>query len=353
METMNAEQPAISVIMPCYNRSHDLRRILEAYDQQDAGQPFEIIAIDDASMDDTFALLSGFHANHFRLIAETQSHNQGPAAARNRALGLVSAPLVVIVGDDILPERDFIRRHLDAHQFYPEENTAILGRVCWPDDMPCNTLMRHIDGIGAQQFGYHYLHSGRDYSFFHFYTANISIKMNMLRKLDHWFDTDFPYAAWEDAELSYRLWRKQGMRIKYIASPTGRHYHYHNIWTFSARQYQVGRMAQVMVRKHPELELVLRGPARRALGYGMRALAGTGRRRPHAALEARALELASLHEWDGHPLLDIFYLRLLEYYYFKGWIDALFGRMKPVSRIHDAHARLRLVRAIHWLDDAA
>lgn len=43
----------ITVIMPCYNREYDLRRVLEAYDQQDTGIPFELIAVDDASTDDT------------------------------------------------------------------------------------------------------------------------------------------------------------------------------------------------------------------------------------------------------------------------------------------------------------
>jgi glycosyltransferase involved in cell wall biosynthesis len=347
---MNPDSPAISVIMPCYNRVHDLRRVLEAYDQQDTPHPFELIAIDDASTDDTFSLLTQYHPTRYRLIAERQPHNQGPAAARNRALGMVTSPLVVIVGDDILPEPDFVRRHLEAHQYYPDPKIAILGNVRWPEDMPCNTLMKHIDGIGAQQFGYHYLKNGQEYSSFHFYTANISVKMALMRGVDHWFDTDFSRAAFEDSELSYRLWRQLGMRIKYLASPIGNHYHYHTIWTFAMRQYHVGLMGYVLVRKHPELEFALRGPIRKVMGYTLRSVLRVGGGDSHLALENQALQLASDYEWDTHPHLDRLYLRVLDYFYLKGWIDALFGQKPFVTAIHNAHARLKLVGALQWFE---
>jgi glycosyltransferase involved in cell wall biosynthesis len=343
-------KPVISVIMPCYNRAHDLHRVLEAYDLQDVAQPFEVLAVDDASIDDTFALLTGYQPIRYHLRVERQSHNQGPAAARNRALQMVAAPLVIIVGDDILPEPDFVRRHLEAHHYFPAKKTAILGRVRWPEDMPCNTLMKHIDGIGAQQFGYHFLRNGREYSSFHFYTANISVKMDLLRGLDHWFDTDFSYAAWEDSELSYRLWRKQGMRIKYISSPIGNHYHYHTIWTFTMRQYHVGKMGYVLVRKHPELELPLRGPIRKVIRYVLMSMVGYGSGHSFTSLENQALQLASDYEWDSHPWLDILYLRVLDYFYLKGWIDALFGEKGHSTAIHNVNARLKLVGALNLFE---
>ena len=343
---MDEVNPIISVIMPCYNRVHDLRRVLEAYDRQDGTQPFELIAVDDASTDETYPLLTGYEPVRYRLVAERQTHNQGPAAARNRALGLVSSPLVIIVGDDILPEPDFVRRHLEAHHYFPDKQIAILGKVRWPADMPCNTLMKHIDGIGAQQFGYHFLRNGREYSAFHFYTANISVKMDLLRGLDRWFDTDFSYAAWEDAEFSYRLWRKLGMRIKYLSSPVGNHYHYHTVWTFAMRQYHVGQMGYVIVRKHPELEIPLGWPIRKVLGYTLRSMGGYGSGYSHSSLENQALQLASDYEWDSHPRLDMLYLRILDYFYLKGWINAIFGEKRYARAIHNAHARLKLVKAL-------
>ena len=61
---------------------------------------------------------------------------------------------ILIVGDDILPDKNLLWGHLIAHKRYQDSNVAILGRIAWPKDLPTNTLMAHIDGIGAQQFRY-------------------------------------------------------------------------------------------------------------------------------------------------------------------------------------------------------
>ena len=76
----------ISIIMPCYNRVHDLRRILEAYDQQVGSDPFEIIAIDDASTDTTYEMLDSYRPSRYSMRIEHQSQNQeiGRASCRER-----------------------------------------------------------------------------------------------------------------------------------------------------------------------------------------------------------------------------------------------------------------------------
>ncbi len=86
--------------------------------------------------------------------------NCGPAAARNHGIERAKSPLILIVGDDISPDRKMVWGHVVAHKQYPQQNIAILGKVVWPSNIPINTLMKHIDGIGAQQFSYHYLKMG-------------------------------------------------------------------------------------------------------------------------------------------------------------------------------------------------
>jgi glycosyltransferase involved in cell wall biosynthesis len=337
---------AISIVMPCHNRGHDLRRILDAYDHQDTSEPFEIIAVDDASTDGTFQILTNYHAERYELRVVRQEVNKGPGAARNRALELVDTPLVIIVGDDILPEQDFIRRHLQIHRIYPEPEYAVLGRVIWPFDMPVNTLMHHIDGVGAQQFSYHFLEDGSEYDYRHFYTANISIKRDLLSTVDHWFDPDFSYAAFEDVEIAYRL-SKHGLRIIYSSAPVVRHYHYHTIWTFSERQYRAGLMACVLNRKHPGVagrsSLLLR-----RFGTPIDWLAGFYRGlKPSCKgvldwLEWIALHLASYYEWIPNPLLDDLYLKLLAYFWYKGVIYGSYRNPEDARRINEVYAFRRL-----------
>jgi GT2 family glycosyltransferase len=337
--------------MPCHNRSYDLERVLSAYDGQQGQPTFELIAVDDASSDATYELLCNYRPCKYTLHVERFEKNRGPAAARNRGIELAQAPLIAFVGDDIVPGERFVQGHIAAHHRRPEPGVAILGRTAWPEDMPQNTLMRHIDGVGAQQFSYHYLRDGDEYDFRHLYTSNISLKRELLHRLDHWFDTEFPYAAFEDVELAFRLKRK-GLRIIYQAGIAAYHYHYHTIWTFTQRQYLSGLMAWVLMRKHPaaaphilqrpQLKLLLRLWTRRTVARG-------ARMGPDATSwwEDLALRIASFYEWRLHPALDEFYLGLLEYWYSRGVVEGSFrdsNRQAEARAIHLQSALLPLLR---------
>lgn len=312
---------AISVIMPCYNQGYQLIRILKAYDCQITDEMFELIAVDDASPDETSQVLNLYQPANYQLKIFRQDKNRGPAAARNLAIEKATSPLIVFVGDDIMPGKYFIQTHLNAHSKHSEEEFAILGRVTWPDDMPVNTLMRHIDGVGAEQFSYYYLKDGEFYDFRHFYTANISVKRSLLSKVSFWFDTDFPFAAYEDAEFSFRLSNK-GMKILYQDAAIGTHYHYHNIWTFSERQYRAGLMAVVLTSKHPAVGKIILGKnwSARMWIYGLKGLTQKYSIGKISAYEETLLHLISKFEWGESPLLDGLYNRTLNYFYQKGGV---------------------------------
>jgi glycosyltransferase involved in cell wall biosynthesis len=337
---------AISIIMPCYNRSYDLARTLDAYDRQSTSEPFEVIAVDDGSKDTTFELLSNYRPERYTLIPVRLSANQGPSAARNAGLEHASAPLIVFVGDDILPAKNFVEGHLNAHQKHPERHVAILGRVTWADDIPQNTLMRHIDGPGAQQFSYFYLQDGSDYDYRHLYTANVSIKREMFGFLDDWFDTSFIYAAFEDPELAYRL-RKHRLQIVYDASIVGKHYHYHTIWSFATRQYRCGYSAWLFVKKHPGVWKDILPEFWWHLGSGLsRALKGPSPGIFPAHLEAQALHLCGYYEWSSSNLVDSLYIEILKYFYYKGALESFLRNVRWKERILAAYAKARLAPVV-------
>jgi len=328
--------PSVSVVIPCHNRAYDLVRMLRAYDSQIVDEPFELIAIDDASDDETYELLTSYRPEHYLLRVEHLEKNLGPATARNRGILLSDAPLILFAGDDIVPHPHLIRGHLAAHRYYPEKEIAILGRVLWPEDLPVNTLMVHIDGIGAQQFSYHYFQDGREYDYRHLYTANVSLKKEILLSQEKLFDTDFEYAAFEDVELSYRLVRK-GLRIIYSSHLMGYHYHYHNIWTFSERMYRVGLMARLMIQKHPKTRRRILGrkwPLRIARWKLMEPFHHYSLERAQR-LETQLLHLSSSYEWRHHPFLDELYLKFLTYFFFKGLIYGMFGETHFARKVND------------------
>ncbi|MBZ0114521.1 MAG: glycosyltransferase [Thermoanaerobaculia bacterium] len=249
-------KPSISVIIPTFSRREDLQRTLAGYVAQEPAElSFEVIVVDDGSADDTWGLLDQFRSERFNLISQRQD-NQGPAAARNRALALASGDIILFTGDDIVPAPDLLARHLAAHAERPDPGTAILGQIQWPDDLEQTATMRHIAGPGAEQFSYYYMKDGAEYDFRHLYTSNISLHRVLLDTEPEYFSTDFPAAAFEDAELAYRL-VPHGLRIYYEASALAYHYHRYTARSFFDRQVRCGRMATLLIHKSPETQPLL------------------------------------------------------------------------------------------------
>jgi GT2 family glycosyltransferase len=234
-----------SVVIPTYNRLDMLLRVLEALDAQAGAPPFETIVIDDGSSDRTASVIGARSGVTFR----TQP-NGGPGRARNHGVSLAKGTFVVFMGDDTVPERDFLAQHAATHrQAGDDPLVACLGYTGWPAGERVTAFMDYINDYGLQ-FGYKLIKDGDFVPFNFFYTSNISIDRRLL--VEHPFDTTFPSAAWEDIELAYRLDRK-GLRIRYNAKAVTRHHHPMSIDSFARRQYTVGRSGAIFYRKHPEL----------------------------------------------------------------------------------------------------
>lgn len=332
--------------MPCYNRDYDLLRVLKAYDAQDTQIPFELIAIDDASIDQTYNVLTSYQPKNYSLRVYQQPKNQGQGVARNLGISIAQSELTLFVGDDILPTPDFIRQHLEKHELFPEPAIAILGLTVWAPDITMNSLMKRIDGQGAQQFSYYYMLDGQEYDFRHFYTSNISIKTSFLKSLDHWFDTDFNLYGFEDIELAYRL-SKIGLRIRYFSSPLAYHYHYHSIWTFSKRQYNTGLMACLFVKKHPQLSSLIQGRGWKFRSRLWLMLTKLQRNRllNIENLENQLLAIASTYETKEQAEIEYFYDELLSYFFVKGLIYGTFSK-NTAHVVNKIHAQKKLLPLI-------
>ncbi|MCK5255047.1 MAG: glycosyltransferase family 2 protein, partial [Deltaproteobacteria bacterium] len=90
----------ISVIIPTYNRRHELEKLLHSLNRQTLpSSQFEIIVVDDGSTDGTPEVLDQF-GDLIRLVKFEK--NQGAIAARNHGASLATGEyLVFLDGDDI------------------------------------------------------------------------------------------------------------------------------------------------------------------------------------------------------------------------------------------------------------
>jgi glycosyltransferase involved in cell wall biosynthesis len=240
--------PYFSVVIPTHNRRQMLQRVLRALEQQAAAPEFELIVIDDGSTDGTEATLAAHRPSHpfaFRWQA-----NGGPGRARNHGVSLAAGRFVIFIGDDTVPERDFLAEHARVHRHWGDDRlVACLGYTGWPAGERVTAFMDYINDYGLQ-FGYKLIRDGEVVPFNFFYTSNISVDRALLAA--HPFDTTFPAAAWEDIELAFRL-KELGLRIVYNARAVTRHHHRITIDSFARRQYTVGKSGAIFYRKHPEL----------------------------------------------------------------------------------------------------
>jgi GT2 family glycosyltransferase len=237
--------PYFSVVIPTYNRLGMLARVLDALDAQAGAPEREVIVIDDGSTDGTRAAMEQRSGLVFR-----SQQNGGPGRARNHGVTLATGRYVLFIGDDTVPEPQFLAEHARVHRDAGDDPLiACLGYTGWPAGDRVTAFMDYINDYGLQ-FGYKLIQDGETVPYNFFYTSNISIARDLLAA--HPFDTTFPAAAWEDIELAYRL-DALGLRIRYNARAVTRHHHPMSVDSFARRQYTVGKSGAIFYRKHPEL----------------------------------------------------------------------------------------------------
>lgn len=240
--------PEISVVIPTYNRMDVLPEVLAALEAQEQAPSFEVVVVDDGSSDGTGEWLG---RRSWRMPAEVVSQqNLGPAKARNRGVALASGGRVAFLGDDTVPSRGWLAAHHRAAQARPDrDRLAVLGYTGWHSRLRLNPFLEYINEYGLQ-FGYALIDEPEKVPFNFFYTSNVSLPRELL--LAEPFDLRFPYAAWEDIELSYRL-EKGGMRLVYESSATVAHDHPTSVKRFISRQEKAGYSAVVFYLLHQEL----------------------------------------------------------------------------------------------------
>ena len=320
-------RPRFSVIIPSFNRLQTLERVLEGYELQTSEAPaFEVVVVDDGSTDGTDEFLASQQPSRYRLRFTTQD-NGGPALARNRGLELATGDIVLFTGDDVEPVPSLLAEHERAHQAHGNPLAIVLGSTRWSPDAVQTATMRHIDGIGAQQFSYHFMKDGAEYDFRHFYTSNVSIRRTLLDREPCHFATDFPAAAFEDAELAYRL-SLHGARIFYHPAAEAHHHHHYTARGFFRRQVRCGEMAVLLFRKWPQLEKWLGTRELAWLRVTAAAADAEGRERASRVAagleswEARLLNLAGFFDPLDPPPLDRLLIEVFRYGYFRGLAHA-------------------------------
>jgi GT2 family glycosyltransferase len=249
--------PAVSVIVPTYRRPQLLQQCLDGLRDQQAGTPdFEIVVVDDASGPETAEVLTAAAATTPNLTWRSHEVNRGPATARNLAVSLARSPLLLFIDDDVVADPALIWTHVRLHADLTE-TAAIVGFVDWHPGLRVTPFMSWLD-TSALQFNFPSMSEGRqDRPWEAFYTCNLSIDRASFTSIGG-FDEQFPYAAYEDADLGLRLARS-GVGLHYRPQAHAWHARGITLPEFCERSGKVAESAVLFRAAHPDMDFGIDG----------------------------------------------------------------------------------------------
>ena len=204
------EHPRVSFVVPCYNYGHFVAQAIDSLLAQ-SFEALEIIAIDDASTDDSRQVLERYAADpRVRLVlhphnqGHIRSYNEGIALARGEFVGLLSA-------DDLCLARDAVARQVAVFDAHPNVG-FVYSSYCFVDQAGRVTYV-------WQPWKTDYVRGGLE-EFAELISRNyIPASGTLVRRSSHAalgvYDPDLPHAG--DWELWLRLCTRYD--IGYILEP--------------------------------------------------------------------------------------------------------------------------------------
>jgi glycosyltransferase involved in cell wall biosynthesis len=266
----------LTVVIPTRDRRAILCETLTRLDRGGGEVRFEVIVVDDGSVDGTQAAVRALGLDLSLDLTLLEQRRRGAAAARNRALAAARGPVCLFLNDDSWPEPDLVARHAAFHARHPEAEAALVGGIGLPSEPPPTPFMHWLVGV---HFDYDVISDPGDAGGGCFFTANVSAKTRFLRDAGA-FDESFPDAAYEDIELGLRL-EGRGLRLAYDEHAVVEHCHPLDLPTAVARMYRMGERLPLLVERHPDWPIPRRPGARhRVKAAALTALTLAGARTP-------------------------------------------------------------------------
>jgi glycosyltransferase involved in cell wall biosynthesis len=246
--------PRISVLIATHDRAELLRSCLASFaDQTLARWDFEVVLIDDGSQDPVVPVLLDDVADRLQVVGVRIRH-AGRAAAKNLAVMLARAPIVLFFDDDDRAEPDYLEHHLAGHDARPDEAVAILGHTDWAPELSRTPLMHYVTDVDRMLFAYERLRDGQVLDWHGFWEGRVSCKRSLL--LRHGLhDQRLNYSI--DVELAWRL-RSTGLRVIYDASALSLMARPIDVDTFGERSEAKGRAHAAVAALHPGTEIASR-----------------------------------------------------------------------------------------------
>jgi len=225
------DQSFISVVIPTYNRERLLDQALRSLlDQSYPQERYEIIVVDDGSLDGTAALVQDLAQKYPGRLQYFRQTNRGPAAARNLGIHRAKGEFIAFIDDDCIADSHWLREITQGYDLplvagvggtiKSGEASTLAAQYC------AHIRMNETPGIIGDRIVW-------------LITANASFRREALT-LANGFDESIDYPGGEDADLCLRL-VKHGFTFKYNPHAVVFHRHKQSGREFIATFYNYGK----------------------------------------------------------------------------------------------------------------
>jgi GT2 family glycosyltransferase len=212
--------PNLSLVIPTWNGRRllaanlpSVQAALEQY-RADTGAEGEVVVVDDGSRDDTPEFLAGLGPDRIRAIR--RETNGGFSAACNTGFRAAIHPVVVLLNNDVQPERGFLRPL--AQHFTVPDVFGVTCRALLPGTRVPGTggkLAHFRKGFWSMQFNYEPPRGDSSGSWPSITAIGgfAALDRRKVLAMGGFLELYNPF-YWEDIDLSYRAWAR-GWRVLY------------------------------------------------------------------------------------------------------------------------------------------
>jgi glycosyltransferase involved in cell wall biosynthesis len=229
--------PLVSVAVSTHQRPAGLRALIAALEAQTLPhERFEVVIVDDASRDETPAVLAEIYARStLRLRTIRLDTNSGPAVGRNSAWRGAVAPIVAFTDDDCVPTQGWLEAGVRAMDAAPG---VLVGAT---DPLP---EQRHlIDPLARTMHVINPTFAP---------TCNVFYLRSDLESVGG-FDETFRVPVGEDTDLAWRVHRDVGRELRFVNDALVYHDVRQRSFAQAVKETRRWEGVPPVVKRHPEL----------------------------------------------------------------------------------------------------